>query len=86
MAAVTVLSEFTEHVQSCVRHVPLCRLYSNIGMLPLSANDPQKIYNLYNKVGYNCFIAAAIYVLFGAFSCCQMRLNKQKVSSCIWLY
>ncbi|XP_040887280.1 ribonuclease kappa-A [Toxotes jaculatrix] len=41
-------------------------------------NPPQRIYELYNKVGYNCFIAAAIYVLVGAFSCCQMRLNKQK--------
>lgn len=39
---------------------------------------PQKVYALYNKVGYNCFIAAAVYVVFGAFSCCQMRLNKQK--------
>ncbi|KAM7365936.1 hypothetical protein PAMP_015413 [Pampus punctatissimus] len=41
-------------------------------------NPPQRIYDLYNKVGYNCFIAAAMYILFGAFSCCQMRLNKQK--------
>uniref|UniRef100_A0A3B4TP65 Ribonuclease, RNase K a n=1 Tax=Seriola dumerili TaxID=41447 RepID=A0A3B4TP65_SERDU len=41
---------------------------------------PQRIYELYNKVGYNCFIAAAVYVLVGAFSCCQMRLNQQKVS------
>ncbi|KAI3376709.1 hypothetical protein L3Q82_017131 [Scortum barcoo] len=50
------------------------------------SNPPQKIYELYNNVGYNCFIAAAIYVLFGAFSCCQMRLNKQKVISFIWLF
>ncbi|TMS01928.1 ribonuclease kappa-A-like [Larimichthys crocea] len=41
-------------------------------------NPPQVIYELYNKVGYNCFIAAAVYVLFGFFSCCQMRLNKKK--------
>ncbi|XP_070849651.1 ribonuclease kappa-A [Chaetodon trifascialis] len=40
--------------------------------------NPQRIYDLYNKVGYNCFIAAAVYVVFGALSCCQMRLNKQK--------
>lgn len=40
--------------------------------------NPDRIYALYNKVGYNCFIAAAIYILFGAFSCCQMKLNKQK--------
>ncbi|XP_026176699.1 ribonuclease kappa-A [Mastacembelus armatus] len=42
------------------------------------ANPPQRIYDLYSKVGYNCFIAAAVYVLIGAFSCCQMRLNQQK--------
>lgn len=50
-------------------------------LLPLSKNPPQVIYELYNKVGYNCFIAAAVYVLFGFFSCCQMRLNKKKVIS-----
>lgn len=44
----------------------------------LKDTNPQRIYALYNKVGYNCFIAAAIYILFGAFSCCQMKLNKQK--------
>ncbi|XP_053199458.1 ribonuclease kappa-A [Scomber japonicus] len=41
-------------------------------------NPPQKIYALYEKVGTNCFIAAAIYVLFGAFSCCQMKLIKKR--------
>ncbi|XP_041638385.1 ribonuclease kappa-A-like [Cheilinus undulatus] len=41
-------------------------------------NPPQRVYQLYDKVGYNCIIAAAIYVFIGAFSCCQMRLNKQK--------
>ncbi|CAJ1086468.1 ribonuclease kappa-A-like [Xyrichtys novacula] len=41
-------------------------------------NPPQKLYDLYDKVGYNCIIAAAVYAFFGAFSCCQMRLNKQK--------
>ncbi|XP_030579103.1 ribonuclease kappa-A-like [Archocentrus centrarchus] len=53
--------------------------------LPLTDEDtfknsttPQKVYDLYQKVGYNCFIAAAVYVLCGAFSWCQMRLNKQK--------
>ncbi|XP_034712803.1 ribonuclease kappa-A [Etheostoma cragini] len=40
--------------------------------------NPQRIYTLYNKVGYNCFIAAAVYILFGFFSCCQMKLNKRK--------
>ncbi|KAF1380371.1 ribonuclease kappa-A [Sander lucioperca] len=41
-------------------------------------NPPQRIYALYNQVGYNCFIAAAFYILFGFFSCCQMKLNKRK--------
>lgn len=41
-------------------------------------NPPQRIYDLYDKVSYNCFIAAGIYFLFGLFSCCQMKLNKRK--------
>ncbi|KAK5876167.1 hypothetical protein CesoFtcFv8_027164 [Champsocephalus esox] len=52
--------------------------------VPVTGDDlkdtdpPRRIYALYNKVGYNCFIAAGIYVLFGLFSCCQMKLNKRK--------
>nr|XP_020442897.1 ribonuclease kappa [Monopterus albus] len=42
------------------------------------ANPPQRIYNLYNQVGINCFIAAAIYVVVGAVSLCQVRLNKRQ--------
>lgn len=76
--------EFSEYVQFCVRWELF--LSCNVVMFPLSTNPPQKIYDLYDKVGYNCFIAAAIYILFGAFSCCQMRLNKQKVISFIWLF
>uniref|UniRef100_A0A8C1UYP2 Ribonuclease, RNase K a n=1 Tax=Cyprinus carpio TaxID=7962 RepID=A0A8C1UYP2_CYPCA len=38
----------------------------------------QNIYSLYNKVGYNCFIAAVIYVGIGFLSFCQVRLNKRK--------
>uniref|UniRef100_A0A3P9JHN8 Uncharacterized protein n=1 Tax=Oryzias latipes TaxID=8090 RepID=A0A3P9JHN8_ORYLA len=41
-------------------------------------NPPQRVYDLYNQVGYNCFIAAAVYGALGALSCCQMRLNKKK--------
>ncbi|XP_039603343.1 ribonuclease kappa-A [Polypterus senegalus] len=41
-------------------------------------NPPQEIYKLYEKVSYNCFIAAAIYALLGGFSFCQVRLNKRK--------
>ncbi|XP_034020089.1 ribonuclease kappa-A [Thalassophryne amazonica] len=53
--------------------------------LPLVHNDtlgdpnpPKKIYDVYTQVGYNCFIAAAIYLAVGIFSYCQMRLNKKK--------
>ncbi|XP_026184650.1 ribonuclease kappa-B isoform X2 [Mastacembelus armatus] len=41
-------------------------------------NPPQNIYNLYNQVGINCFIAAAVYVVVGAVSLCQVRLNKRQ--------
>lgn len=40
-------------------------------------SPPQTIYGLYNQVGYNCFIAAAIYVVVGGVSLCQVRLNKR---------
>ncbi|KAM4040086.1 ribonuclease kappa [Anomaloglossus baeobatrachus] len=39
---------------------------------------PNQLYRLYEQVSYNCFIAAAIYVLLGGFSFCQVRLNKRK--------
>uniref|UniRef100_A0A3Q1G9B6 Ribonuclease, RNase K a n=1 Tax=Acanthochromis polyacanthus TaxID=80966 RepID=A0A3Q1G9B6_9TELE len=71
---------FTTHSAVLIEDVPL----KDEDLTP-DPNPPQRIYELYNKVGYNCFIAAAIYILFGAFSCCQMKLNKQKVSSSIQL-
>ncbi|XP_029943766.1 ribonuclease kappa-A [Salarias fasciatus] len=43
-----------------------------------NANPPEKIYQVYNTVGTNCLIAAVVYLLCGAFSCCQIRLNRQK--------
>ncbi|XP_041820871.1 ribonuclease kappa-A [Chelmon rostratus] len=63
---------FTTHSAVLIEDVPVTdeEIYQD--------TNPQRIYDLYNKVGYNCFIAAAIYVMFGAFSCCQMRLNQQK--------
>lgn len=64
---------FTTHSAVLIEDVPL----NEEDLIP-DPNPPQRIYDLYNKVGYNCFIAAAIYILLGAFSCCQMRLNKQK--------
>ncbi|XP_068919281.1 ribonuclease kappa [Petaurus breviceps papuanus] len=41
-------------------------------------SGPQKIYELYEQVSYNCFIAAGLYLLLGGFSFCQVRLNKRK--------
>lgn len=46
--------------------------------LSCHSKGPEKIYQLYNQVSYNCFIAAALYVLLGGFSFCQVRLNKRK--------
>lgn len=42
------------------------------------SDGPQRIYSLYEQVGYNCFIAAGLYALLGGFSLCQTRLNKRK--------
>jgi len=53
---------------------------------PFLSDNPERIYGLYDSVGYNCFIAAAIYVVLGALSCCQTKLNKRKASSSIWLF
>ncbi|XP_036603474.1 ribonuclease kappa-like [Trichosurus vulpecula] len=41
-------------------------------------SSPQKIYELYEQVSCNCFIAVGLYLLFGSFSFCQVRLNKCK--------
>ncbi|KAM6894454.1 ribonuclease kappa-A [Lycodopsis pacificus] len=63
---------FTTHSAVLIEDVPVTddSVYQD--------GNPQRIYAMYNSVGYNCFIAAAIYILFGAFSTCQMKLNKQK--------
>ncbi|KAJ8007749.1 hypothetical protein DPEC_G00097440 [Dallia pectoralis] len=42
------------------------------------ANPPQIMYDLYNTVSYNCFIAAFVYLLVAALSFCQIKLNKRK--------
>ncbi|XP_071780198.1 ribonuclease kappa-A [Centroberyx gerrardi] len=64
---------FQTHSAVLIEDVPLSE-----GDIHGDKNPPQSIYNLYNKVGYNCFIAAGIYVLVGAFSFCQVKLNKRK--------
>ncbi|KAK3568186.1 hypothetical protein QTP86_034846 [Hemibagrus guttatus] len=40
-------------------------------------NPLQSTYAVYNQVGYNCFIAAGIYVVIGFVSFVQVRLNKR---------
>lgn len=35
------------------------------------------VYSLFNQVGYNCFIAAGVYVVLGFVSLCQIKLNKR---------
>ncbi|CAL8240441.1 unnamed protein product [Merluccius merluccius] len=41
-------------------------------------NPPLKVYGIFNQVASNCFIAAAIYLVVGLFSFCQIKLNKRK--------
>ncbi|XP_041840840.1 ribonuclease kappa-A [Melanotaenia boesemani] len=64
---------FTTHSALLIEDIPLRSKDIHPGPNPLDG-----IHMLYNKVGYNCFIAAAVYVVFGALSCCQMRLNQKK--------
>ncbi|XP_042368201.1 ribonuclease kappa-A [Plectropomus leopardus] len=63
---------FTTHSALLIEDVPHSSKAFNL------TDTPELVYELYNRVGYNCFIASAIYILFGAFSCYQMRLNQRK--------
>ncbi|XP_003966823.1 ribonuclease kappa-A [Takifugu rubripes] len=64
---------FTTHSAVLIEDVPLTE-----DDIHQDSNPPHRIYGLYNSIGYNCFIAAGIYVLVGLFSFCQMKLNKRK--------
>lgn len=64
---------FTTHSAVLIEDVPFTDKDMEDGPTAL-----QNIYKLYNQVGYNCFIAAAIYVGIGFLSFCQVRLNKRK--------
>ncbi|KAM8880837.1 ribonuclease kappa-A [Synchiropus picturatus] len=64
---------FTTHSAVLITDVPFSQ--ADIHEDP---NPPHRVYLAYNTVGYNCFIAAGIYLVIGLFSCCQMRLNKGK--------
>ncbi|KAJ8416789.1 hypothetical protein AAFF_G00326670 [Aldrovandia affinis] len=63
---------FSTHSAVLIEDVPFTEEDMHNGKDPL-----QTIYGLYNQVGYNCFIAAAIYVVVGGVSLCQVRLNKR---------
>ncbi|XP_030017979.1 ribonuclease kappa-B-like [Sphaeramia orbicularis] len=65
---------FSIHSAGLIEDVPL----TESDAIPGDPNVAQKIYSLYDKVSYNCFIAAGIYLLVAGFSFCQIRLNKQK--------
>lgn len=64
---------FTTHSAVLIEDVPFTEEDIKNPDTPL-----QNIYKLYNQVGYNCFIAAVIYVCLGFLSFCQVRLNKRK--------
>lgn len=64
---------FTTHSAVLIEDVPLTE-----ADLHSQDTPPQSVYKLYNQVGYNCFIAAVIYVGIGFLSFCQVRLNKRK--------
>ncbi|XP_063043539.1 ribonuclease kappa-A [Engraulis encrasicolus] len=64
---------FTIHSAVLIEDVPV----SEEDMQGDAANALQTIYGLYNQVGYNCFIAAGIYVVVGLLSFCQVRMNKR---------
>lgn len=42
------------------------------------SKPPSEMYKLYEQVSYNCFIAAAIYVLVGGWSFCQIQMHKRR--------
>ncbi|XP_067299212.1 ribonuclease kappa-A [Pseudorasbora parva] len=64
---------FTTHSAVLIEDVPFTEEDMHNKETPL-----QNIYKLYNQVGYNCFIAAVIYVGIGFLSFCQVRMNKRK--------
>ncbi|XP_075896587.1 ribonuclease kappa-A-like [Nelusetta ayraudi] len=65
---------FTLHSAVLIEDVALDHEdFHDTGSAPL-----QRIYAQFDAVGYNCFIAAAVYLVVGAFSCCQMKLNNRR--------
>ncbi|XP_059358723.1 ribonuclease kappa-A-like [Carassius carassius] len=67
---------FTTHSAALIEDVPFTE--KDFKSSDFRGEALQNIYTLYNKVGYNCFIAAVLYVGIGFLSFCQVRLNKRK--------
>uniref|UniRef100_UPI00358F0DF5 ribonuclease kappa-B-like n=1 Tax=Myxine glutinosa TaxID=7769 RepID=UPI00358F0DF5 len=44
----------------------------------ISSSNITEIYDMYEKVAMNCFIAAAVYLVIGIFSGCQICMNRQR--------
>jgi len=64
---------FKTHSAVLIEDVPLTE-----GDMNDDKNPPSTVYGLFDQVSYNCFIAAGVYVVVGAFSFCQIKLNKRK--------
>ncbi|KAM6949449.1 ribonuclease kappa-A-like [Aplochiton taeniatus] len=63
---------FTTHSAVLIEDVPVTEEDMREDKTP-----PNNVYSLYNQVGFNCFIAAGIYVAVGLLSFCQIKLNKR---------
>ncbi|KAL7880227.1 hypothetical protein SRHO_G00024810 [Serrasalmus rhombeus] len=63
---------FTTHSATLFEDLPIPEDYMHN-----KSNVLQNVYDLYNKVGYNCFIAAGIYVVIGIVSFYNVRMNKR---------
>ncbi|KAI4892360.1 hypothetical protein NFI96_023298 [Prochilodus magdalenae] len=63
---------FTTHSAMLFEDVPIPE-----DILNNKTTQLQDIYEIYNKIGHNCFIAAVIYVVVGIVSFYNVRMNKR---------
>uniref|UniRef100_A0A8C7TYS8 Uncharacterized protein n=1 Tax=Oncorhynchus mykiss TaxID=8022 RepID=A0A8C7TYS8_ONCMY len=66
---------FTTHSAVLIEDVPF-----NEEDMHNDQNPPHIIYDLYNQVGYNCFIAVCLYVVLSLLSC-RVLSHLKKISS-----
>ncbi|XP_062372243.1 ribonuclease kappa-A [Sardina pilchardus] len=64
---------FSTHSAVLIEDVPIREEDMHNQQTPL-----QPVYALFDQVGYNCFIAAGMYVVLGLLSFCQIRMNKRR--------